>query len=199
MEETEDATDMPDGLAHVKVVLLLVALVLEGLAGEEVDGARNDALLEVLADLVVKLELLVELLELLLVNVSLLELLHRRRGRRGEEVEERVLSDDLLDDTRLVGSLVALLLDLDRLGEVFVGLPLDLVTSGALVDKVTSVANLGGEQKITSGRSVQSGRAMGGQYRQGFASANGHAPPPGSSRSSRASRSRRSRWGQSGR
>lgn len=84
-------------------LLAVVALVLEHLAGEEVDRLGHDAFLEVLADLVVELELLVEDLELLLVNIARLEGLNRGRRGRGEEVKERVVGDNLLDDSGLVG------------------------------------------------------------------------------------------------
>jgi hypothetical protein len=70
----------------------------------QVNGSRDDPLLNVLSDLVVELETLVKLLELLLVDVAGLEGLHRRGGGRGEEVEEGVGGDDLLDDSGLVGS-----------------------------------------------------------------------------------------------
>lgn len=81
-------------VVRVKVGVLL--LISERLAGEEVDRAGDDALLEVLANLVVELELLVNVVVDVLIVV-----LRRRRGR--EEREERVGGNDLLDDPRLVG------------------------------------------------------------------------------------------------
>lgn len=39
-------------------------------------------------------------------------------------------------------TLVALLLDLDLLGEVLTALPLDLVSDSSVIDKVTSVSDL---------------------------------------------------------
>lgn len=86
-------------LVVVLKLILIVLLIAQGLAGEVVDGAGDDLLLEVLAELVVDLEAGVELLELLLVDVTLLELLARWGLRRLEEVEERVGGDDLADDT----------------------------------------------------------------------------------------------------
>lgn len=189
-------------LVELVVRLVVDAVVLERLAGVVVDGARDDlrrgrvergergsawrgsrgrraeegrrthALLEVLADLVVELEALVELLELTLVDLASLELLGRGRGRRLEEVEERVGRLDDLDDARAVGScgrevqarggegvvsgatperggqaggrrtFVALLLDLDLARQVLVGLPRDLGALGPVVNEVAAVADL---------------------------------------------------------
>jgi hypothetical protein len=131
----------------VKVVIVLkvilkVLLIAEGLAGEVVDSTRDDLLLEVLAELVVHLEAAVELLELLLVDVLLLELLARWGLGGLEEVEERVGGDDFTDDAGAARRLVALLLDLDLLGEVLVLLPLDVVANRLVVDKVAAVADL---------------------------------------------------------
>ena len=61
-------------------------------------GVRTHPLLEVLSDLVVELELLINVLILVLLVV----VLGGRLGR-GEEAEERVGGDDLLDDPGLVG------------------------------------------------------------------------------------------------
>ncbi len=72
-------------IVKVGIVEVVEVLVLERLAGEKVDGVRDDAVLEVLADLVVELETLVQLVEVGLVIVQLAVL-----GRLGwvEKVEE---------------------------------------------------------------------------------------------------------------
>jgi hypothetical protein len=59
--------------------------------------------LQVFADLVVNLELLVQSFQFVLVDVTALEVIHRRWLRRLEEVEERVCRDNLLDDSCSVG------------------------------------------------------------------------------------------------
>ena len=59
-------------------------------------------LLDVLADLVVHLELLLEFVKLLLVNVASLNRLLGWRRWRGEEVEERLCGARLADETRPV-------------------------------------------------------------------------------------------------
>jgi len=114
-----------------------VLLVAERLAGEEVDRARDDALLEVLADLVVELEALLDVF----VDVLVVVVLGRQLGW-AEEGEERLGRDDLFDDARLVRVLVALLLGLDARGRVLAFLPLDLCADGVVIDKVALVANL---------------------------------------------------------
>lgn len=69
---------------------------MQSLTGEPVDGAGNELLLDVLAELVVKLELGLDIV------VNLLIVL--RRGAGGvEEVEERRSGDGLLDDAGLLG------------------------------------------------------------------------------------------------
>ena len=115
--------------------------------------------LQVFTDLVVNLQLLIQCFQLFLVDVTALEVVHRRWLRRLEEVEERVRGDNLLDDSRSVGvfdeeirkgtstlwktlTLVTLLLDLHSLGQVLVLLPLDLVADGLVVNEFTSVANV---------------------------------------------------------
>ncbi len=119
----------------VRVEVLVVLLVPEGLAGEEVDRAGHDALLEVLADLVVELELLVNVL------VQLVVLLGGHLGR-AEEGEERVCRDRLLDDPGLVRVLVALLLGLNANSQVLALDPVDLGSDGVVVDEVALVSNL---------------------------------------------------------
>merc|ERR1712230_236317 len=111
-------------------------LLLEGLAGEVVDGVRDDPVLDVLADLIVELELLVD------VVVGILVVLVRGGHGRLEEGEERVGRDDLLYGPCLVCVLVALLLCLDPYGEVFAGLPLDLASLGVVVHKVAERTDL---------------------------------------------------------
>jgi hypothetical protein len=59
--------------------------------------------LQVFTDLVVDLELLIQCFQLFLIDVTALEVVHRRWLRRLEEVEERVRGDDLLDDSGSVG------------------------------------------------------------------------------------------------
>jgi hypothetical protein len=61
------------------------------------------SLLQVFTDLVVDLELLVQSFQLFLVDVTALEVVHRRWLRRLEEVEERIRRNDLLDDSGSVG------------------------------------------------------------------------------------------------
>ena len=61
-------------------------------------------LLDVLADLVVHLELLLELLEVVILKVSTLDLLFSRGNGRVEEVEERVGRLGLAHQTGSVGS-----------------------------------------------------------------------------------------------
>jgi hypothetical protein len=92
-------------------VILLVILVLEVilvflkvfvsqcLAREVVNRAGDDLLLEVLSDLVVCLETSIELFKLILIDVISLEILGLGWLGWVEEVEERVVGDDLLDDT----------------------------------------------------------------------------------------------------
>lgn len=86
----------------VKVLLVLVEVVLlhllksKGLARKPVDGTRDELLLDVLTKLVVKLEALFD------VTGSIVVVLRRRLGR-GEEVEEGLGGDGLLDNASLLG------------------------------------------------------------------------------------------------
>lgn len=149
----------------VEVVLVLVVLVfklvlvevvakllkLQRLAGEPVNGARDQLLLDVLAESVVKLEALLDVRGGVVVVLG-------GRGRWGEEVEKGLLRDGLLDDTRLLGvcgivsmlqesraegggrrTLVALLLRLGPDRQVLARLPSNLVALGVVVDEVSAV------------------------------------------------------------
>lgn len=123
----------------LKIVIVLVTaiLVLEGLASEPVNGAGDDTVLELLAQTVVSLKLLINVLILLDILVLVLG------GNWGsEEGEEGLGGDSLLDDTGLVSALVTLLLGLNGDGHVLALLPLDLGALGMVVDKVTAVAGL---------------------------------------------------------
>jgi hypothetical protein len=81
---------------ELALVEVLNVLILQSLAGEPVDGAGNELLLDVLAKLVVELETLL--------NVGGSIILIVLRGLWGvEEVEERLRGDGLLDDARLLG------------------------------------------------------------------------------------------------
>lgn len=75
-------------------ILLIHLLEGESLSGEPVNGAGDQLLLDVLAELVVELEALLN------VRGSVIVLLAGCVGW-GEEVEERLGRDGLLDDTRL--------------------------------------------------------------------------------------------------
>lgn len=81
-------------LVLIKVIKAL--LELQGLASEPVNGTGNQLLLDVLAQLVVKLELGLNVLINLIVLV-------RWWGSRVEEVKERRSRDGLLDDAGLLG------------------------------------------------------------------------------------------------
>lgn len=97
-------------LISLLVIIILIVLVLElvlievvhaglelqSLAGEPVDGARDELLLDVLTQLVVKLELGLDLLVDLLIIITW-------RLCRVEEVEEGWCGDGLLDNARLLG------------------------------------------------------------------------------------------------
>ena len=94
-----------------EIIIILVILVVEftihviaktleltGLAGEPIDGARDELLLDVLAELVIELEALLN------VEVVLIILIKVRRGLGGrEEVEEALRGNSSLDDTGLLG------------------------------------------------------------------------------------------------
>lgn len=75
-------------------ILLIHLLEREGLSGEPVDGAGDQLLLDVLTKLVVEFEALLN------VRGGVIVLLTWRIGW-GEEVEERLGGNGLLDDTRL--------------------------------------------------------------------------------------------------
>lgn len=92
-------------LAEVVLIIVLVEVLIvevllvhllkgQGLSGEPVDGAGNQLLLDVLTELVVELEALLD------VGGGIVVLLAGCVGR-GEEVEERLGGDGLLDDTGL--------------------------------------------------------------------------------------------------
>ena len=83
-------------IIKVLEVILIELLESEGLAGEPVDGAGNELLLDVFPELVVELETLLD------VGSSIVVVLNRGLGW-GEEVEERLCGDGLLDDTGLLG------------------------------------------------------------------------------------------------
>lgn len=83
-------------LIKVLEVILVELLESEGLAGEPIDGAGNELLLDILAELVVELETLLD------VGSSIIIVLNRGLGR-GEEVEEGLCGNGLLDDTGLLG------------------------------------------------------------------------------------------------
>ena len=69
---------------------------MQSLTREPIDGAGNELLLDVLAELVVKLELGLDIVVNLLIVLG--------RGAGGvEEVEERRSGDGLLDDAGLLG------------------------------------------------------------------------------------------------
>lgn len=76
-------------------VFLIKLLESESLTREPVDGTRNQLLLDILAQLVVQLEALLN------VGCSILVVLSRCLGR-GEEVEERLCWNGLLDDAGLL-------------------------------------------------------------------------------------------------
>ena len=80
-------------LVEVVFVNLLVG---QGLAGEPVNGAGNQLLLDVLAQLVVQLQAVLDVVGGLVVVLC-------RGLRRREEVEERLSRDGLLDDAGLLG------------------------------------------------------------------------------------------------
>lgn len=80
----------------VRKVILIKLLESEGLAGEPVDRARNQFLLDILAKLVVELQPLFNIGGSLVVII-------RRGLRRREEVEEGFGRDGLLDDAGLLG------------------------------------------------------------------------------------------------
>jgi hypothetical protein len=83
-------------IIKVLEVILIVLLESEGLAGEPIDGAGNELLLDVLPELVVELETLLD------VGSSIVVILNRGLGR-GEEVEERLCRNGLLDNAGLLG------------------------------------------------------------------------------------------------
>jgi len=134
-------------------------LVSQSLSSEEIDSTRNYSFLEVFSDLVIEFELLVEVV----VNRDVGSIVGRRRFGRGEEGEERVCRNNLLDDSSLVGvylgtksvskrhddmqerlgrTLVALLLGLNLGGEVLSFFPVDLGTLSVIVNEITLVSNL---------------------------------------------------------
>lgn len=76
-------------------IVLVNLLVCESLAGEPVDGTGDELLLDILAELVVQFEALLD------VRGSVVVVLSRSLGR-GEEVEERLGGDGLLDDAGLL-------------------------------------------------------------------------------------------------
>ncbi|KAK8432792.1 hypothetical protein IWX49DRAFT_105021 [Phyllosticta citricarpa] len=78
------------------LVVVIHLLKLESLAGEPVNGARNELLLNVLAELVVELEALLN------VRRDLVIVFARSLGWR-KEVEERLGGNRLLDDAGLLG------------------------------------------------------------------------------------------------
>lgn len=77
-------------------VLLIEFLKGEGLASEPVDGAGDKLLLDILTELVVELKTLLDIGGGGLIVIS-------RSLRRGEEVEERLGRNGLLDNAGLLG------------------------------------------------------------------------------------------------
>lgn len=98
-------------LAQVIIVVLIIVVIKVGtlkvvirellkgksLTGEPVDGAGNELLLDVLTELVIQLETLLD------IGLSILLIVVAGSLRRGEEVEERLGGNSLLDNAGLLG------------------------------------------------------------------------------------------------
>lgn len=86
---------------ELAIILLIKLFECECLACEPIDRTRDEFLLNVLAQLVIKLQALLD------VGSGVIVVVARGLGRR-EEVEEGVSRDRLLDDARLLGGCVPL-------------------------------------------------------------------------------------------
>lgn len=83
-------------LIKVAQLLLVKLLVSKSLAGEPVDGPRNQLLLDILAELVVELETLLDIRRGVVIVIG-------GGLRRGEEVEEGLGGNGLLNNADLLG------------------------------------------------------------------------------------------------
>lgn len=79
-------------------VLLAEALELAGLSGEPIDSTGNKLLLDILTELVVKLEALLNISSLFIILIKV-----GGRLGRAEEVEERLGRNSALDNASLLG------------------------------------------------------------------------------------------------
>ena len=84
-------------MSTVSTLLSLWLLKGKRLTSKPVDGMGNELLLDILAKLVVKLEALLDVGSSIVVALG-------RVLRRGEEVEERLSGNSLLNNTGLLGS-----------------------------------------------------------------------------------------------
>lgn len=138
-------------ILEVALIKLIKVLVLKSLAGEPINGMRDELLLDDLSELVVQFKALLN------VSGGIIIVL---RGLGGvEEVEERVCGNSLLDHAGLLGvcvglakmlytvisvtpTLVPLLLALNSDSQVLACFPFDLLTLSMVVDVVATVAVL---------------------------------------------------------
>ena len=72
----------------VVIIVLFHHIVLEGLSGEVINGFGNDLFLDVLAELVIQLELLIQFVEVILVDLVVVYGFLCGRDGGSEEVEE---------------------------------------------------------------------------------------------------------------